>query len=91
MSDSNLKFATEVERPSFSKGNFRPTRKPNEFLEHIMQSRDSIDSESNEFTIYSDRRLNEKLQHTRKSLAKIESIDSLLQDENSKKPNSSIE
>ena len=28
MSDSNLKFATEVERPSFSKANFRPTRKP---------------------------------------------------------------
>ena len=91
MSDSNLKFATEVERPSFSKANFRPTRKPNEFLEHIMQSRDSIDSESNEFVMYSDRRVNERLQHTRKSLAKLDSVDSLLLDENSKQPNSSVE
>jgi len=78
MSDSNLKFTTEFVRPSLSKANFRPTRKPNEFLEHIMQSRDSIESESNEFMIYSDRRLNEKLQNTRKSLKQIESTDSLL-------------
>ena len=78
MSDGNLKFTSEFVRPSFSKANFRPTRKPNEFLEHIMQSRDSIESESNEFVIYSDRRLNEKLQNTRKDLQKLESTDSLL-------------
>ena len=53
MSESSLKFVAEFERrPSLSKANFQPTRKPNEFLEHIMQSRDSIESETNEFVIY---------------------------------------
>ena len=68
MSDINLKFPEGVERPNFSKANCRATMKPNEFLEHIMQSRDSIESESNEFVMYSDRRLNQKMEHTRKSL-----------------------
>ena len=85
MSDVNLKFTTESRRPSVSKANLRPIRKPNEFLEQIMQSRDSIESESNEFTMYSDRRLHQKLQHTRKSLEQMDSTDSLLQDEDAKR------